>query len=417
MSRDRVVITGVGITCPIGNSFDGVAEGLLQKRSGIRLIPAWKEVPELGSHVAGVVEGLDLQASIPRKFRRSMGRVAQLACFGTNAAIESARLTPEELASGRVGLAIGSTTGSPAATLDYYANILGPGIRANKSTAFLQVMSHTCAANVALAFGVTGRVWAPNSACTSASQAIGLAYETLLAGVQDVMICGGAEEVHYTTAATFDLVGGASTRYNHIPEQTPRPFDKNRDGLVVGEGAGLLVLERLERARARGAHIYGEIIGFATTCDGAHITSPTASGMASCMREALRNADIEAQDVDYINAHATATDVGDPTESQATAQIFADRVPVSSTKGYVGHTLGACGAIETIFVLAMMKRKFIAGNLHLEDIDPACSGPWLLKEHLTKAPGIALNNNFAFGGINTSLVLRALGDEVRGDRR
>jgi 3-oxoacyl-[acyl-carrier-protein] synthase II len=405
---EPVVITGLGLASPAGHDLEAVTRALREGRSGIRAVPEWRDVDGLTALVAGLVEGVDLHEAIPRKFRRSMGRVAQLAAFAMSRAIADSGLPAELVQGGRVGLAVGSTTGSPTATLEYYRNILGPGMRANKSTSFLQVMSHTCAANCALAFGITGRVWGPNSACTSASQAIGLGYETLLAGAQDVMICGGAEEVHFTTAATFNLAGAASSGYNDRPHLTPRPFDKARDGMVVGEGAGIVVLERLAHARARGARIYGEVVGFATTCDGEHITSPAEAGMARAMEQALASAGLSPANVDYVNAHATGTELGDSTEARATARVFGDRVPVSSTKGHVGHTLGACGAIETIFVLAMMRGGFAAPTLNLETIDPACSGVWLLQQPLERPIRVAMNNNFAFGGINTSLVLRAL---------
>jgi 3-oxoacyl-[acyl-carrier-protein] synthase II len=405
---EPVVITGLGIASPAGNDFASVGVALREGRSGIRNMPEWKSVDGLSALVAGLVENVDLQAAIPRKYRRSMGRVAQLACFAVGQAISDAGLPAELVQGGRVGLAVGSTTGSPAATLEYYRNILGPGMRANKSTAFLQVMSHTCAANCALAFGITGRVWGANSACTSGSQSIGLAYETLVAGAQDVMICGGAEEVHFTTAGTFNLAGAASSAYNETPHATPRPFDLKRDGMVVGEGAGILVLERLGHAKARGAKIYGEVVGFATTCDGEHITSPAETGMAHAMELALQSGGLTVNDVDYVNAHATGTELGDSTEARATTRVFGDRVPISSTKGYIGHTLGACGGIESIFVLAMMQGGFAAPTLNLDAVDPACSGPWHLQKPLERRIRVAMNNNFAFGGINTSLVFKAV---------
>ncbi len=404
---EAIVVTGVGIASPIGCDLPTVTEALKRGHSGVQAVEAWSQVPDLMAHVAALVDGLDLEAAISRKHRRSMGRVAQLSAYAARQAIDAAGLDAELLGSGRVGLALGSTTGSPASTLGYYRNILGPGMRANKSTAFLQVMSHTCAANVALAFGLTGRVWGPNSACTSGSQAIGLGYDTLRLGAQDVMICGGAEEVHFTTAATFNLAGAASTAYNAEPQETPRPFDAARDGMVVGEGAGVLVLEREAHARARGASIVGEVIGFATTCDGEHITSPAEGGMARTMELALAAADIAPADVDYVNAHATGTVLGDATEARATCSVFGDGVPVSSTKGYVGHTLGACGAIESIFVLAMIREGFVAPTKNLTKIDPACVGLWHVQAPLDRRVHVAMNNNFAFGGINTSLVFRA----------
>ena len=356
----------------------------------------------------GATAELKDEKRIPRQQRRSMGRMSLFAAQAAQDALADAGLEGAAAASGRMGCIIGSTTGSPLATFDYYANILGPGIRANKGTAFLQIMSHTAAANVALAHGIIGRVWGTSAACASGSQGIGLAYDTVKAGSQDVMICGGAEETHFTAAATFDLVGAASTGFNDRPEMTPRPFDKARDGMVVGEGAGILILERLEHAVARGAKIHAEVVGFATTCDAEHLTSPDVAGMAFCMREALVSAGIAATEVDYVNAHATGTVLGDATEAKATADVFGDRVPFSSTKGYTGHTLGGCGGIESIFVILMMQHGFVAPNRNLENIDPACQGPWLVTEPLTRRLRIAMNNNFAFGGINTSLIFRAM---------
>lgn len=400
----RVVVTGMGIASPIGNSVSDVVASLRAGKSGIVAVPEWQSHPDLASHIGGLVTGIDVHESVPRKHRRTMGRVAELATYAANQAVADAGLTPELLTSGRVGLAVGSTTGSTAATLDYYANILGPGMRANKSTAFLQVMSHTCAANLALVFGITGRVWGPNSACTSGSQAIGLAFDTLRLGAQDVMLCGGAEEAHFTTAGTFDLSGAASRNFNAAPDRTPRPFDRDRDGMVVGEGAGILVLERYDSALARGAHVYAEILGFATTCDGEHITSPAARGMERCIRIALEAADLTATDIGYINAHATGTEAGDLTEAQATAQVFGDHVPVSSTKSFTGHTLGACGGIESIFSLLALRDGFVPGNRNLDNLDPRCQGPWFPVQTLERHMDAVLNNNFAFGGINTSLV-------------
>lgn len=405
---ERVVVTGVGITCPIGNDFDTVVDNLEKGESGIRRMEGWSEHEGLSSKVAGTVLDLDLHAILPRKVRRTMGRVAQLCAFASGKAIEAAGLESDYVRGGQVGLAMGSTVGSSAATLEWYRNALGPGgIRANKSTAFLKVMSHTCAANVALAHGITGRVWGSNSACTSSSQAIGLGYDTVRLGAQEVMICGGAEEAHYTTAAVFDLVSAASSAFNDRPMMTPRPFDKQRDGMVVGEGGGALVLERYDRAKARGATIYGEILGFATTCDGEHITTPAAAGMVSCMRRAMADSRLTASDIQYINAHATGTGIGDPAEAQATAEVVGDRVPISSTKGHVGHTLGGCGAIESIFVLGMMREGFAAPTLNLNEVDPSCEGPWHLQEPLRRPMEVAMSNNFAFGGINTTLIFRS----------
>ncbi|MCK5689863.1 hypothetical protein KAI87_11370, partial [Myxococcota bacterium] len=305
MNKIRIAITGIGIASPIGNDFKSVQDALRSKKSGVRAMPEWDEIEGLKPRVSALCDNLDWQKLIPRKFRRSMGKVAMFAAYATGEAIRDAGLDDELVKSGRVGIAVGSTTGSTAATHDYYANILGPGFRQNKSTGFLQVMSHTAAANTALMYGITGRVWAPNSACTSGAQAIGLGVDTLRAGSQDVMLCGGADEAHHTSAGVFDLVSAASSDFNDEPTRTPRPFDKNRDGLVIGEGAGILALERWDDAKARGAKIYGEILDFATSCDGGHITQPSAAGMSSCMRLALQESQVEPSQIDYVNAHAT----------------------------------------------------------------------------------------------------------------
>jgi 3-oxoacyl-[acyl-carrier-protein] synthase II len=269
-------------------------------------------------------------------------------------------------------------------------------------------MSNTCAVNVANFFGIRGRVISTCSACTSASHAIGYGYDAIRSGQVDVMLCGGAEEMHFTHAAIFDILYATSTHYNERPEASPRPFDAARDGLVVAEGAGTLVLESEESARRRGAHVHGEVIGFGTSCDGTHVTMPSAEGMASAMKQALADARLAPGDVDYINAHATATDAGDVAESQATLQVFGDRVPLSSTKGHTGHTLGACGALESAFCLAMMNEGFLVPTRNLDNPDPRCAKLNYVRGEVRSAPNlrIVMNNNFAFGGINTSLVFR-----------
>jgi 3-oxoacyl-[acyl-carrier-protein] synthase II len=276
-----------------------------------------------------------------------------------------------------------------------------------KSTTFLQLMNHSAAANLALMFGIAGRVWAPASACASSSQAIGQGFETIRDGYQDLMICGGSEELHKTTAAVFDIVGGTSRAFNDSPHDTPRPFDKRRDGLVVGEGAAVVVLEDWESARKRNAPLWGEVLGFATHCDGVHISAPAKEGMVRTMSEALRSAHLDSKDIDYVNAHATGTPLGDPIEAKATAEIFGDRVSVSSTKGHTGHTLAACGSMEVIFSLIMMRQRFLAPTLNLTDLDPECEGLKYVREVEERTVARVMSNNFAFGGVNTSLILAA----------
>ncbi len=406
----RVVVTGMGIVSPLGHDLATVETALRTSQTGVRAMPEWDQIDGLRTRVAApVAPGLDPKV-IPRKFRRAMGPQAIYAAIAGRAAVEQAGIDAQTLAAGRCGVACSSTMGSAERQYAYYAHIVGKQtVRGLRGTAFFSVMGHTCAANLAVYLGVTGRVIAPTSACTSASQSIGAGFEAIRYGLQDVMVCGGADEAHFTAAATFDTVGGTSCGFHDTPEQTPRPFDTRRDGLVVGEGAGILVLEALEHAVARGATPLAELVGYATTCDGSHVSQPQREGMLRCIELALADAGIAASDVDYINAHATATLVGDPVEASAMREIFGDQVPVSSTKGHTAHTLGACGAIESVFTLLMIRGGFLAATRNLEQVDPMCDGLHHLPAVIDRQVEIGLNNNFAFGGVNTSLIFAAFG--------
>ncbi len=405
----RVVVTGIGIASPIGHSLDEVAAALQEGRHGIATCPELGSTWNIRTRLAAEVKNLDV-TSRERKKTRTMGRVALLANYATRAALADAGIEPETLSSGRAGLAYGSTQGSSQALEDFCAQVFTINdFQGLPGSTYLKFMSHTCAANLAHYHQIRGRVVPTCSACVSASQAIGTGYELINQGLQDVMICGGAEEMHATHVGVFDLLYATSTHYNDSPELSPRPFDTERDGLVVGEGAGTLVLESLARASARGAHIYGEIVGYGTTCDGTHITTPSASGMAATMRQALQAAELSRDDVHYINAHATATVLGDIAESEATMDVFGERVPISSTKGHTGHTLGACGAIELAFGMAMLRDGFVPPTRNLEQPDPRCAPlNYLRKESRSMALDVIMSNNFAFGGINTSLIIRRI---------
>ena len=281
-------------------------------------------------------------------------------------------------------------------------------MRGLDSSSYLKFMTHTCAANLAATYGIKGRVIPAISACTSGSQSIGFAYEAVRAGVQDVMIAGGAEELHYATAVTFDLLMATSIRYNDAPELSPRPFDKKRDGLVIGEGAGTLVLEAYEHARRRGAKILGEIVGFGTNCDGLHVTAPSEDGMRRAMELALESGKVRPSDVDYVNMHGTGTEIGDICESKATESLFGRAVPASTQKSSTGHTLGACGALELGYSLLMMEHGFLAGNRNLDEVDPRCGKLGYVRETTAAKPRLVMTNNFAFGGVNTSILVRAI---------
>jgi 3-oxoacyl-[acyl-carrier-protein] synthase II len=406
--RPRVVITGVGLATPIGNDLEAVRDSLTGARSGIRRMPEWIEEHQMQTGVAGLVDGVNF-SDYPRRKVRTMGRVSLLAAYASERAVADAGLTEEELSSGRCGITYGSTHGS-SSELEAYCRMLfvDNTLRGLAGSTFLKFMSHTCAANLAEFFGVRGRVQPTCSACTSASQAIGLAWEYLVQGHQDVMLCGGAEEMHFTHGGTFDVLYAASAGFNENPESTPRPFDARRDGVVVGEGAATLVLERRDRAVARGANIYGEILGYATSCDGIHLTNPSWEGMAGSMRSGLASADLSPDQIDYINAHGTATELGDIAESRAMMEVVGDRVPVSTQKSYTGHTLGACGAIESVFSLVMMRDGFVAANRTLETVDERCAPlDYVIGDARSSRPRVVMNNNFAFGGINTTLIIGA----------
>jgi len=337
-----------------------------------------------------------------------MGRVTMLALYATEQALAQAGLTADEVSQPTVGMAYGSTHGSSSALIDFVEPLLANGsFRGIPSSSYLKFMSHTCAANLAQYYGIQGRIIPTAAACVSASLALGYGFETVRAGRQDIMLCGGAEELHFIHAGIFDIMMATSRRFNDRPSASPRPFDADRDGLVVGEGAATLVLESLEHAEERGAPILAEVVGFGTNCDGRHLTSPSARGMAAAMELALADAGLAPEALDYVNAHATGTDVGDIVESQAMAQVFGSSVPVSSTKGLTGHTLGACGTVEAAFCLAMMQQGFLVPNANLDHVDPRCAKLHYLRGDVTEATVVtAMTNNFAFGGINTSVILK-----------
>ncbi len=402
----RVVITGIGILSPLGEGIEAAADALRNGRSGIRAMPEWRNISGLRTWVAGTVDQLPSQL-IPRAQRRTMGKLSLMAALASREAVADAVMAEPALDSERVGVAFGSTTGSPAVLEQFMGDYIAKrSVLEMEGTVFMKVMSHTAAANVAALLGAKGVLLAPCTACASSTQAIGMGYELIRRGDQDVMICGGAEELHATTAGVFDVLHAASRNFNDTPTRTPRPFDRDRDGLVVSEGAAALVLEDYESAKARGARMYGEVAGYATTCDARHMTQPSKEGMRRCMQLALQSAQIGAGDLSYINAHATGTVMGDAAEAEATREVVGDRVPVSGTKGHTGHTLGACGAMEAAFCLVMMRDGFIAPTLNLDCVSTDCEGIRHVR-YLQKATvDIAMSNSFAFGGVNASLILR-----------
>lgn len=407
MSKRRVAITGIGIVSPLGTTYRESLDGLRAGRHGIVTMPEWNEIGHLFTRLAAPVRNLSFD-HLPRNSTRTMGRVAMLATRASEEAIVDAGLSADELHSPDVTLAYGSTHGSSSANEAWVRKLLARNAFLGlASTAYLKFMSNTTSVNLAIHFGLRGRVLSTCSACVSASQAIGYAYEHVAYGMADVAIAGGAEELHFTHVGVFDTMHATSRNFNEQPECSPRPFDAKRDGLVVGEGAGTFILEPYERAKAAGKRIYGEILGYGTNCDGEHATSPSAEGMRDAMMRALRDAQLDPAAIGYVNAHATATTVGDVAESAATHQVFGDRVPVSSMKGNMGHTLGGCGAIETGLALGAMLEDWIPPTKNLDTVDPGCAPlDYVMGGPRKSSYDVLMTNKFAFGGINASLIVR-----------
>ena len=405
--RRRVVVTGMGGVTSLGNDWPTIRACFAAGKTGVKRMPEWDRYRGLNTRLAAPVEGFDVEERYERKKLRTMGPVSRMAVYASEQALADAGLTGHPcLTGGRMGVAYGSSFGSHEAVLGFAELILSGVSTKLNGTSYVQMMSHTAAVNIGLFFGLTGRIVPTSSACTSGSHGIGYAYEMIRHGTQDLMIAGGAEELSVGDAAAFDTLYATSVR-NDVPQTTPRPFDRDRDGLVIGEGAGSLVLEELEHAKARGARIHAEVVGYGTNSDGRHITQPAAETMQIALRLALVDARLPAEAIGFVNGHGTATDWGDVAESNATAAVLGNRVPIHSLKSYFGHTLGACGSIEAWLGIEMMKEGWFAPTANLVNVDERCAeldyvkgeGRRLEIEHL-------MSNNFAFGGINTSLIFR-----------
>lgn len=407
----RVVVTGMAGITALGESWGNIEPALRADSSGVRHMAEWDRYAELNTRLAAPIVDFKLPSHYTRKQTRTMGRVAQMATLATERALDDAGLKDDPLiGSGRTGIAYGSCTGSTDAARDFVSLLVNGEMGGINATTYIRMMSHTAAVNIGVYFGVKGRVIPTSSACTSGSQGIGYAYEAIKFGRQTLMIAGGAEELCVSEAAVFDTLY-ATSRKNDAPQTTPSPFDRDRDGLVLGEGAGTLILEERDHALARGARIYAEIVGFGSNSDGDHVTHPNTLTMEIAMRLALEDAGLPAQAIGYVNAHGTATEQGDIAESQATQRVFGSRQPVSSLKGHFGHMLGACGAVESWLTVEMMRRDWFAPTRNLENPDPRCGElDYIVGGGVNGGRGLqtefAMNNNFAFGGINTSLIFR-----------
>ena len=402
----RVVVTGMSGVTAFGNDWTSISPKLRDCQNATQYMPSYEQYDGLNTKLAAPIIDFELPKHYKRKQVRGMGRVSKLATVATENALNQADLLGNDvLTNGQTGIAYGSSTGSTDAIGAFGVMLNEKTTKAITATTYVQMMPHTAAVNVGLFFGLKGRVIPTSSACTSGSQAIGYAYEAIKHGYQTVMVAGGAEELCATESAVFDTLFATSLR-NDDPKSTPRPYDTERDGLVIGEGAGTLVLEEYEHAIARGATIYAEIIGFASNCDAAHVTQPQMETMQICMEMALQNAGITADKIDYVSAHGTATDRGDIAESNATEKALG-KVPISSLKSYFGHTLGACGAVEAWLSIEMMHSGWFCPTLNLDNIDPQCGDLDYITGHGRELEvQYLMSNNFAFGGINTSLIFK-----------
>ena len=402
----RVVVTGMSAITALGDTWGEFKTALQKGENAVQYMTDWDVAPELNTRLAAPVTHFSKPSHYKRKQVRSMGRVALMSTRTTELALEEAGLLDHpSLSDGSTGIAFGSSTGSTPPLLAFAKMMETGEMTGVTATSYIQMMAHTAPVNVGVFFGLKGRVITTSSACTSGSQGIGYAYEAIKYGRQKAMVAGGAEELCITEAAVFDTLYATSTK-NDAAKSTPRPFDQNRDGLVIGEGAGTLILEEYEHALARGATIYAELVGFGCNSDGQHVTQPTAETMQVAIEMALNDAQLTADQIGYVNAHGTSTDRGDIAESLATFNALGKK-PISSLKSYLGHTLGACGAIEAWASINMMNDGWFAPTINLTDVDPECADLDYIKGNGREMQtDYIMSNNFAFGGINTSLIFK-----------
>jgi 3-oxoacyl-[acyl-carrier-protein] synthase II len=405
--QKRVAITGAGAISALGNNWVNIRHNLLQLKNCVRYMHEWDIYTDLQTRLASPIDHFIMPSHYTNKKLRGMGRVAQLGVAASEQALISAGLYKDPIInSDETGVAFGSATGSSDAAMEFFGLLEHQSLQRVNGTTYLRMMSHSAAVNISVMFGTCGRMYTTSSACTAGSQGIGYAYEAIRNGQQTVMLAGGAEELCPTQAAVFDTVYSASLK-NQTPHLSPRPFDSARDGLVLGEGACTLILEEWEHAKARGADILAEIVGFATNCDGNHLVRPNKVTMAKVMQASLKNAGLNANQIDYISGHGTATVHGDIAESLATQEVMGSEIPFSTLKGYIGHSLGACGAIEAWLAIEMMREDWFAPTLNLENLDDQCGKLDYVQHQVRELNAkYVMSNNFAFGGINTSLIFK-----------
>lgn len=406
----KVYITGMGALTSLGTNVETTFEALKAGKSGVQTLPDWKQYNGLHSHLGAPVGDYSV-AKLPRTVRRAMSRMSEMGALAAIEAVEQAGLARDgegksTLNSTRSMLILGSTSGSPQTFEAYFKKLFEKhGPEGQVSTSFFKIMNHSVAANVAAALEYQGPLLAPSSACSTSSQAMILGWELIKSGMYDVVVAGGADELHYMSAAIFDIVMAASRGYNDRPNEASRPFDRDRDGLVVSEGASVVVMESERHMEARKGKPLAEFRGGAYLCDSSHMSQSSTGTMIKTMHEALSRAGLKSEDIDYVNAHATATVHGDEAEVKAIAEVFGANTPVSSLKGHFGHCLAACGTLEAIAAVKMMEQGLLIPTRNLENVSLDCEGVFHLKQALERPVRHVLSNNFAFGGMNTSLLV------------
>ena len=403
----RVVVTGIGIVSCLGNDKEAVTQSLYEAKSGISFQPDYKEIG-MRSHVAGVPD-IDFKSLIDRKQLRFMGDAAAYAYISMDQAIADAGLEEADVSNERTGIIAGSGGASSSSQVEAADILRSKGIRRVGPYRVTQTMASTVSACLATPFKIRGVNYSISSACSTSAHCIGNATELIQWGKQDIVFAGGGEEVHWTLSSLFDAMGALSTKYNETPEKASRAYDVDRDGFVIAGGGGMLVLEELEHARARGARIYAEVVGYGATSDGYDMVAPSGEGAVRCMRQALATVD---GPIDYINAHGTSTPVGDIRELAAVRETFGDDIPIiGSTKSLSGHSLGAAGVQEAIYSLLMQQKGFIAESANIENLDPEAEGiPIATERHDNVTLNRVMSNSFGFGGTNASVVFQRFED-------
>ncbi|OAI05248.1 beta-ketoacyl-ACP synthase I [Methylomonas methanica] len=400
----RVVVTGLGIVSSIGNNRDEVVDSLRTGRSGIVHAPVYAEMG-FRSHVHGPVN-IDLDEAIDRKVKRFMGDGAAYNYLAMEQAIADSGLEESQISNVRTGLVMGSGGPSTSNLVDSADILRSKGVKKVGPYMVTRAMSSTNTACLATPFKIKGVNYSISSACATSAHCIGHAMELIQLGKQDIVFAGGGEELHWTMSVMFDAMGALSSKYNDTPTTASRPYDETRDGFVISGGGGVLVIEELEHAKARGAKIYAELVGYGATSDGYDMVQPSGEGAVRCMQQALATVH---EKIDYINAHGTSTPVGDTRELEAMREVFgADGVPaVSSTKSLTGHALGAAGVNEAIYSLLMMQENFLSASANINQLDPGAAGIPIVREYRDNVTlNTIMSNSFGFGGTNATLIFQ-----------